>query len=210
MYKLSALFALLLLVSCSVLQPNQGIKLVKSTSTNEVVLEKQNQKVSPHFVTENNLAKLEASAMSTDSTGDLANGQTTAALETEGLPQMTLLSTKKNSATKTAHTTKTEAKEEPEELDEESLDQAYLAERQAKRAFGFLTAGIVSLLLPYLGIIFFIIGLVNYSRASKSRYITPFGEKRLQQSIGVMIFDSVVLILWFLLFLLLLAIFLLI
>jgi hypothetical protein len=102
---------------------------------------------------------------------------------------------------------------EPEETEEEAnqriLKQAVRAEKDARAALGFLGVGAISLIAPYFGIFFFTIGLLFYSKAKSSRYITPFGNEKLEMSKDLMIFDSIVLTLWLLLIVLIFLAFLL-
>jgi hypothetical protein len=83
--------------------------------------------------------------------------------------------------------------------DERIVAQAYEAERAANTSFILMVIGLVSAFAPYLGIIPFFIGLYFYSKSDRSRYITQYGERRLQSAQVVLIIDSVILILWLLL-----------
>lgn len=72
----------------------------------------------------------------------------------------------------------------PNEIDER-VALAYKAERHARRAYSNLmaagiTAGVGFIFPPLFlaSLILFIIGVIYYSRASRVRYITEFGERR--------------------------------
>ena len=72
----------------------------------------------------------------------------------------------------------------PNEIDER-VALAYKAERHARRAYSNLmaagiTAGVGFIFPPLFlaSLILFIIGVIYYSRASRARYITEFGERR--------------------------------
>lgn len=72
----------------------------------------------------------------------------------------------------------------PNEIDER-VAVAYKAERHARRAYSNLmaagiTAGVGFIFPPLFlaSLILFIIGVIYYSRASRARYITEFGERR--------------------------------
>lgn len=72
----------------------------------------------------------------------------------------------------------------PNEIDER-IALAYKAERHARRAYSNLmaagiTAGVGFIFPPLFlaSLILFIIGVIYYSRASRARYITEFGERR--------------------------------
>jgi hypothetical protein len=83
--------------------------------------------------------------------------------------------------------------------DERIVQEAYEAERAANTSLILMVIGLVSAFAPYLGIIPFFIGLYFYSKSDRSRYITQYGERRLQSAQVVLIIDSVILILWLLL-----------
>jgi hypothetical protein len=92
---------------------------------------------------------------------------------------------------------------EPDPEDEEEskliVEQAIRAEKQAKTSHIFAAIGLITLLIPYLGFIPLIIGLIFHLSANSSRYITPFGETRLKSSRILLIIDTVFLLLWILL-----------
>lgn len=94
---------------------------------------------------------------------------------------------------------------EPEDENQRIVDQALLAEKKAINSVGFAGVGMISIILPFFGVLFFLIGLALYSSAKSSRYITPFGEQKLATAKTILIIDSVFLILWTLLFLLIVA-----
>lgn len=96
---------------------------------------------------------------------------------------------------------------EPEDENQMIVDQALLAEKKAINSVGFAGVGLISLIMPTLGLLFFIIGLILYNKAKSSRYITPLGEQKLATTKTFLIIDAVFLTLWFLLILLILAIF---
>lgn len=97
-----------------------------------------------------------------------------------------------------------EPEEDSEEAKQAIVDQAIKAEKNARTSSVLLSAGLISLFMPYLGVIFYILGLIFYSKSKSSRYITPFGEGRLNTSKTLLIIDSVILGLWTLLFVFLL------
>lgn len=97
-----------------------------------------------------------------------------------------------------------EPEEDSEEAKQAIVDQAIKAEKNARTSSVLLSAGLISLFMPYLGVIFYILGLLFYSKSKSSRYITPFGEGRLNTSKTLLIIDSVILGLWTLLFVFLL------
>lgn len=91
------------------------------------------------------------------------------------------------------------------------LEQAIRSENSANASFFLFISSSIAALIPFtvlFSLIPFIIGIIFYSRAKNSRYITPFGEKRLNTSKTFLIINSVILILWTLLIIAFIAIFL--
>ena len=175
---------LFFVTSCGALNLNSGsLRLVKTNNKETVVLEKELKSV----------------------TSDLVSPQ----LETANPPenhQQVIAANTNNSLNnksslvhaKTSFISKISDVEPSDEENEAIVRQAIKAEKQANASFGLFLAGLISLTLPYLGIIPFIIGLVLYLKAKNSRYITPFGDERLRKAKVVLIVDSVILALWFL------------
>lgn len=91
---------------------------------------------------------------------------------------------------------------EPDPTDEASnelvIQQATQAERQARTSVPLFGSALISIFMPYIGIFIFIAGLIFYSKANSSRYITPFGQEKLRVSKILLILDSIILGLWFL------------
>ncbi len=83
---------------------------------------------------------------------------------------------------------------------EQKLTEARRAARKANTSKVFSAWGLLSALQPFIGLPFFIIGLINFSIASKSRYITPEGERNRKKALIFIIIDSVVLIAYLALF----------
>lgn len=83
------------------------------------------------------------------------------------------------------------------------IHQAVRAEKHANASFFLFIAGLISILIPYLGIIPFLIGVFFYTSSSNSRYITPFGEKRRESAKVLLFIDLIILFLWISLFVLL-------
>jgi len=79
-----------------------------------------------------------------------------------------------------------------EQANAEIVDQAIQAEKNAKAAAIQSGIGFITPLIPLLGIIMTILGLVFYKRASKSRYITLEGERNLRLSRVFLIIDAVI------------------
>ncbi len=189
------LFVLIVLSACGMTRPQHRIKLIKVGHTETVVLVKETPQ-SPEK------SSIENTILLTDET-------TVATVEENPLEPVGLL----NPPTQKLQSKQKVKDLEPEETEEEAnqriLKQAVRAEKDARAALGFLGVGAISLIAPYFGIFFFTIGLLFYSKAKSSRYITPFGNERLEMSKDVMIFDSIVLTLWLLLIVLIFLVFLL-
>jgi hypothetical protein len=87
---------------------------------------------------------------------------------------------------------------EPDD-DEKIANEAIKAERDANVSLFLFVGGLISAIVPYLGIIPFIIGLIFYSRSKRARYITPFGDNRTRLATIFMIIDAVILVFWLML-----------
>jgi hypothetical protein len=189
------LFVLIVLSACGMTRPQHRIKLIKVGHTETVVLVKETPQSSEKTSIENATLITDESALATAEENPL---------EPVGLlnPQNQKLQSKQKSKD-------LEPEETEEEANQRILKQAVRAEKDARAAVGFLGVGAISLIAPYFGIFFFTIGLLFYSKAKSSRYITPFGNEKLEMSKDLMIFDSIVLTLWLLLIVLIFLAFLL-
>jgi hypothetical protein len=79
--------------------------------------------------------------------------------------------------------------------DDEIVAQAIRTEKKASAAMFLSITGILTI-IPYLGILPLLVGFIFYIIANSSRYITPFGEKRLKVAKTFLIIDSIILLLW--------------
>lgn len=89
--------------------------------------------------------------------------------------------------------------EEEEPTEAEMIRQAYRAEKDAKRSMVLLilsTAFYVLAPLVVAATILMGIGIFYYVRASRARYITPFGEKRQRTATVFLILSVVAFLLW--------------
>lgn len=89
--------------------------------------------------------------------------------------------------------------EEEEPTEAEMIRQAYRAEKDAKRSMVLLilsTAFYVLAPLLVAATILMGIGIFYYVRASRARYITPFGEKRQRTAMVFLILSIVGLLIW--------------
>lgn len=184
---------MIVLSSCSTIGRYQSIRMVKVDKTETIVLDKEKQP-EPHLKSEQkqevNLAQKENS--------------------TSEFPEVNIIS--EDSEIEKSLIQKNNTKEadvEPEVDDENSkiIDQAVRAEKNAIASFILSIAGLITLILPYIGIFPVIVSLILHARANKSRYITPFGEKRLKVSRILLILDILFFIFWTFLVILLIFIF---
>jgi hypothetical protein len=84
--------------------------------------------------------------------------------------------------------------EEVEPTDQQKVDMAMQAEKQANASFYLFLSGLISVLMPLVGIILFGFGLSNFMKASNSRFITPLGEERLRVAKVFLVIDAVILL----------------
>ena len=88
---------------------------------------------------------------------------------------------------------------------EQKLTEARRAAGKAKNSKVFSALGLLSILQPLIGFPFFIVGLVNFSAASKARYITVEGERNRKKALIFIIIDSVILLIYLALLILFIA-----
>lgn len=96
----------------------------------------------------------------------------------------------------TANKPKTD--DEPDEIsNEEKLDQAVWAEKQATISSVFAALGLAgSIFMPPLGLLMVILGFVFFYRGNRSRFITANGERTLNLSKVLLILSTAILLLW--------------
>jgi len=190
-------FLLLLFVisSCSTIGRYNSIRLVKANNTETVVLVKE--KASDLVLTSE---KQENKPLSTIETAQVE-------IPAENSTDPEIYIENKQNESNVSESDDLEPEIEKKEEDKLIVDQAIRAEKSASASFFLSLAGIITLILPYIGIFPLIIGWILYSRANTSRYITPFGETRLKSSRNILILDTVFLFLWIFLIVLLIFIF---
>ncbi len=189
------LSVLVVLSSCGMTRPQHHIKLIKAGHTETVVLVKEASQSTEKSSIENTIL--------------ITDENTVANAKENTLESIGLINTPTQKLQSQQKVKDIEPEESEEEANQRILKQALRAEKDARAALGFMGVGAISLIAPYFGILFFAIGLLFYSKAKSSRYITPFGNDRLEMSRDVMIFDSIVLTLWLLLIVLIFLAFLL-
>ncbi len=199
MKQLFTVFLLGLLISCGSLHHRNGnLKLVKSGSGEKIaVIEKETtQKVSR--LTQDNFPKEENQEIQA-----LANSS----LEIINENQST--SARHKAYTNTPPATKIEKPQdlEPELSSEQIISQALRSEKNAKTAFGFSIGGLITLFVPYIGIIGIIFGFIFYTRAHNARFITPNGESKLKSARTLLFIDVLFLFFWILLIIFLIGFF---
>lgn len=183
---------IIVLASCGTMRPNGHLRFVKVGQNEVPVIEKNTAKVDE--IKESEEAQQEAK-------NELASIEAIPEVATDLQNQILV----ENSSKTTEEFEDLEPEEDEVDVNQQIVDQAIRAEKQAKFSVGLFGVGLISIVMPYLGIFFYIAGIILYSNAKSSRYITPFGENRLGTSKTLLIIDSVILGLWLLLFLLVLT-----
>lgn len=188
-------FLILILASCGTLNQSGNLRLVKVNGQDIPVIEKNTAKSDKKI-------KLDNSVQSPENT-DLAVVKNNPDKQIQSQNQKL----EKNIPIVKSDIEDLEPEEDEDAKNEEIINQALRTERKAGVSLTLSIAGLISIFVPYIGIIFFIIGLVTYSNAKSFRYTTPRGEERLRASKVLLIIDAVVLFLWLMLILLLLVLF---
>jgi hypothetical protein len=174
---------LVLFSSCGLLQPRGGnLRLVKVGEKEEVLIERNQehakiQRDNPPAVFE--IATVEV-ANTVESNLEEANLEKT---ENRNLDYRRVV-----------HESEKIEPEEVEPTDQQKVDMAMQAEKQANTSFYLFLSGLISVIMPLVGIILFVFGLSNFMKASNSRFITPFGEERLRVAKVFLIIDAVILL----------------
>lgn len=188
-------FLVLILSSCSIYGSSNGkLRYVRSENKEIAVLDKSDERdnheeyLSQKEIVQEVLISKNSSVESTTEVTDIKDGFSRIDSAAE-----------KNDLSNRDQTT--QPLDLNSDLDERIIDEAYEAERAANTSFILLLIGLISAIVPYLGIIPFIIGLIFYAKSDRSRYITQFGERKQQSAQVVMIIDTVILSLWLLLIL---------
>ena len=180
----SLVFLIIILASCSTFHPYVGnLRYVKVATEEVAVIEKSNSK-DPSKIKEENLE------VGTEKKENLFQAATSDLIYNEKI----LLSKNKNQQIKIEQKSRSRQIKDASD-DEEIVDQAIRTEKKASAAMFLSIAGILTI-IPYLGILPLLVGFIFYIIANSSRYITPFGEKRLKVAKAFLIIDSIILLLW--------------
>lgn len=83
-----------------------------------------------------------------------------------------------------------------DEVDPSILFEASKATKIAKRSLILNSIGLISILIPTLGIFFILTGAISYFRASSFRYITEKGERDRKLSGKILLVDTVIVLIW--------------
>ena len=180
----SLVFLISILASCSTFHPNVGhLRYVKVATKEVAVIEKSTSK-DPAKIKEENLevAIKKKEILFQAATSDLIYNEEI------------LLSENKNQDIKIEQKSRSRQIKDAGD-DEEIVAQAIRTEKKASAAMFLSIAGILTI-IPYLGILPLLVGFIFYIIANSSRYITPFGEKRLKVAKTFLIIDSIILLLW--------------
>jgi hypothetical protein len=186
---------LALVASCGLYQPKGGqLRLVKVGNKEELVIERQSDR-----------------RFASDELSKSKNNSTVAELE-ESLVQNenSTIAYEPKKSRQFSHTSKESEKIEPEEEepnDQQKISMAFGAERDAVRSERLFIGGLISVFMPYLGIILFGLGLYFYVRANNARFITPRGENRLRSAKIFLVIDALILLFWISMIVLLILLF---
>lgn len=170
---------LLLLTSCGSLNSYQKIRLVKSQGKEHVVLEKTDK-----------IDKTSEQLETIEFTPVLASIEVSEQIvpETNIQPEV---------AQKQFEKEEIEPEEPEEDINEkEVLYEALKTESRAKKSFIWAVIGLSSAIIPYLGIIPMIVGLVYFAMAKNSRYVTPVGYKKMKNAGIVLLIDAGIILLY--------------
>jgi len=180
----SLVFLISILASCSTFHPNVGhLRYVKVATKEVAVIEKSTSK-DPAKIKEENLevAIKKKEILFQAATSDLIYNEEI------------LLSENKNQDIKIEQKSRSRQIKDAGD-DEEIVAQAIRTEKKASAAMFLSITGILTI-IPYLGLLPLLVGFIFYIIANSSRYITPFGEKRLKVAKTFLIIDSIILLLW--------------
>lgn len=172
------------LSSCSILRGRNGnIRYVKTDNRNELI-DKSNQ--SGNLAENVNGSNIKSEALTKKEEIKETQQLTDRVAEEIELPEQVISSV--------------EDTLKPEEGDDEEIsaimDQAVRAENHANASFYLFIGGLISILLPFIGIIPTIIGIFFFASSTNSRYITKFGESRRRAAKSLLVIDSFLIFLW--------------
>lgn len=83
-----------------------------------------------------------------------------------------------------------------DQIDPEILLEASKSTKIAKRSLVLNSIGLISVIMPTLGIFFILTGAISYFRASSFRYITEAGERNRKLSGQILLIDTAIILLW--------------
>ena len=78
-----------------------------------------------------------------------------------------------------------------ETVQNDQLEKALKTEKLSIKSTGMFIGGIVTSLIPFLGLVFFLLGISNYFAAKQERYNTLKGERYLSASKVLMIINAI-------------------
>ena len=180
----SLVFLISILASCSSFHPNVGhLRYVKVATKEVAVIEKSTSKYPAKIKEENLEVAIEKKEI-------LIQAATSDLIYNEEI----VLSENKNQDIKIEQKSRSRQIKDAGD-DEEIVAQAIRTEKKASAAMFLSITGILTI-IPYLGLLPLLVGFIFYIIANSSRYITPFGEKRLKVAKTFLIIDSIILLLW--------------
>lgn len=74
---------------------------------------------------------------------------------------------------------------------DDQLEKALNTEKMATKTTGLFVGGIVTSIIPFLGLVFFLLAVTNYFETKKQRYNTMKGERYLRASTVLFIIDAI-------------------
>lgn len=181
-----AIVVLILFSSCGLMHPNgKSLRLVKVGEKEEVLIERKKEKVEDQTALFINPPQASTEVVTIQASSD----------------DKPLLNTpNKRLVSESAHTETEKIDPEVEEPTEaEKIRVAYRAEKDAKRSMVLLILSSAFFLLAPLVLaatILMGIGIFYYVRASRARFITPFGEKRQRTATIFLIISIIGFLIW--------------
>lgn len=186
-----------LLASCGMMSSSNGkLRYVKTNQSEKIIIEKEQKQVETLAKEENKEEIILAELVPVET------AETEEKISDESVQSSEEIHFEKSE--KSSETEDLDPDEESDEYKQEIIDQALHAERLSKFAVVFSYLGLINILLPIIGVLFMIPGLILYLTANNSRYITPLGQDKLKTSKNLLIADLVILVLWILLILVIL------
>jgi flagellar motor component MotA len=193
MKNITFLLLIVILASCGSLSTGfNHVKLVKTEKSEQVVLENEHAK-ERESTAQNQFLHIQSST----------EEKTLAQLEPKKAEEIgaPLLSSKFEIPKISTEPDSTANNDDSDEI----ISQAIQTEKMAGKSMGFLIASFLTSWIPILGLVLFILGVVNYFKARKERYITEKGQTYLLISTIILIVNAILIALALLLIIAIIA-----